>query len=314
MKISLKLILILVLIMALWASAFVGIRAGLKGYSPGSLALLRYLIASICMTFLYFKSSSPRLPTLKISEWLLVLFLGITGIGVYNITLNHGELTVSAGIAGFIMSQSPVFSILLAMFLLHERLTKWGWLGILISVGGVSLIFIAHQQTIPTMTGIWFMLLTLFIASYYAILQKPLLRKLSPLVFTTYVIWSGTAALLIYLPQLLNELPHAPLPATLAAIYNGIFPGAVAYGLWSYVLGRIPAMTASSYLFLMPLFATLLGWLLLGEVPVLLSICGGVVALGGAIFVSKGVRYKQLPALKANDVPDNCPTILSTKD
>ena len=37
----------------LWASAFVGIRIGLKGYSPGSLALLRYLIASASMIFIY---------------------------------------------------------------------------------------------------------------------------------------------------------------------------------------------------------------------------------------------------------------------
>ncbi|MGB6976397.1 MAG: EamA family transporter [Gammaproteobacteria bacterium] len=305
MKIPLRLILILILVMALWASAFVGIRAGLKGYTPGSLALLRYLVASLCMAFLYFKSPSPRLPSLKISEWLLVLFLGITGIGVYNIALNYGEVTVSAGITSFIMSQAPVLSILFAMFFLHERLTKKGWIGVLISVVGVALIFMAEKQGAHVTTGIWYVLLSLFIASYYPILQKPLLHKLSPIVFTTYAIWSGTALMLIDLPQLIKELPHAPSIATFAAVYNGIFPGAIAYALWSYILGRVPAMSASGYLYLMPLFATLLGWLLLGEVPLLLSITGGIVALVGAIFVTKGVRYQQPIPQKPESATNN---------
>jgi drug/metabolite transporter (DMT)-like permease len=300
MKTPIILIFALVLVMALWASAFVGIRAGLQGYSPGSLALLRYLVASVCIAFLYFKTSTQRFPTLKISEWLLVLFLGITGIGVYNIALNYGEITVSAGIASFIMSQSPVLSILLAMFFLHERLTKLGWLGVFISFVGITLIFTAEKHNAHITAGIWYVLLALIISGYYSILQKPLLSKLTPIAFITYAIWTGTAAMLIYLPQLLTELPRAPLTATFAAVYNGIFPGAVAYALWSYILGRMPAMRASSYLYLLPLFATLLGWLWLGEVPLWLSVMGGIIALVGAIFVAKGVHYPLLLEEKPN--------------
>ena len=49
---------------ALWASAFVGIRAGLESYTPGSLAALRFLVASFCMLILYM-----RLPNRNRISW-----------------------------------------------------------------------------------------------------------------------------------------------------------------------------------------------------------------------------------------------------
>ena len=42
-------ILIALITVAIWGSAFVGIRVGIKAYSPGSLALLRYLVASLVL-------------------------------------------------------------------------------------------------------------------------------------------------------------------------------------------------------------------------------------------------------------------------
>src|SRR5690349_15366878 len=100
----------LVLAITLWASAFVGIREALLGYSPEGLALLRYLIASVIMGVVYF-----RLPVRANVPWkdrFMLLLTGILGIGVYNITLNHGELVLDSGVASFITSQSPIFATL----------------------------------------------------------------------------------------------------------------------------------------------------------------------------------------------------------
>src|SRR5688572_4836136 len=75
----------------LWSSAFVGIRAGLEGYSPGSLALFRFLIASICMFFIYW-----RLPTREkfhTKDFCLLVLFGAFGIGCYNVFLNYGEVS-----------------------------------------------------------------------------------------------------------------------------------------------------------------------------------------------------------------------------
>src|SRR5579885_925473 len=120
----------------LWASAFVGIRAGLKGYSPEGLALLRFLIASICMGFVYFDMSNRS--TMKILDVCALMCVGAFGIGVYNITLNYGELSISSGMASFIISQSPIITTFFAIFFLRERLNVVRVMGFLVSISGVG--------------------------------------------------------------------------------------------------------------------------------------------------------------------------------
>ena len=74
----------------LWASAFVGIRVGLQDYSPEALALLRFIVASICMSIVYFRL--PKRSETQLIDVIKMMGLGFIGIGVYNIALNYGEL------------------------------------------------------------------------------------------------------------------------------------------------------------------------------------------------------------------------------
>lgn len=50
---SFKVVFIVIIAIVLWASAFIGIRIGLADYSPGALALLRFMIASLCLLIIY---------------------------------------------------------------------------------------------------------------------------------------------------------------------------------------------------------------------------------------------------------------------
>lgn len=130
-------------------------------------------------------------------------------------------------------------------------------------------------------------LLAAFLQSLYFVLQKPYLKRYRPFEFTTYAIWAGTLGLLVFWPGLPAEIGAAPPEATLAAVYLGIFPAALAYVTWAYVLARFPASRAASFLYLVPGVATLIAWLWLGEVPGWLALFGGVIALAGVIIVNK---------------------------
>lgn len=65
----------------------------------------------------------------------------------------------------------------------------------------------------------------------------------------------------------------------------GIFPGTLAYAAWSMILARMPASQAAGYLYITPILTTLLGWLFLGEIPLLLALLGGIIALLGAVII-----------------------------
>lgn len=290
---SFKAAIAVILMLVFWASAYVGIRAGLQAYSPGCLALFRYLIASVCMLFIYLRL--PKFRKLQWKEFLLAAFSGILGFAIYNVCLNTGELTVNAGVASFIVSQMPVVLTVLAMIFLRERLSLRGWIGTIISFSGILLI--ASSQATGSMIngGVIYILVATVAGSVYALIQKPLLRTMHTIEFTGIAIWAGTLAMMVYLPDLIHELPKAPLTATLWVIYIGIFPAAIAYVLWGYVLSKMPTSKAASYLYLVPLITLVLGWLFLNEIPRPLAVAGGFLALIGAVLVKTGVGTEQQP-------------------
>ncbi|MBK7292707.1 MAG: DMT family transporter [Holophagaceae bacterium] len=279
-------------LLLLWASAFAGIRAGMRlspsgavgpdGYGPGELALLRFGTASTLLA-LYAAAKRMRLP--ERSELPLIGLTGFLGISVYHVALNFGEMTVQAGAASLLISAAPVFTALLSVAVLKERLTGIGWLGILLAFAGVALIALSGGRGLHFTPGALLILLAATVAAVYSILSKQLLRRHAALEFTCYSIWAGTLPLLVFLPGLLRRLPVAAPQATFAVIYLGIFPAAIAYVLWNYALARMPASLLSSFLYLSPVLASLIAWVWLGEVPALLTLVGGAIAILGVILV-----------------------------
>lgn len=274
----------------LWASAFVGIRVGLQEYSPESLALLRFIVASICMSIVYFRFSK-RSET-KLLDVIKMMGLGVVGIGVYNITLNYGELTVNSGMASFIISQSPIIAALMAIPFLGERLTLTRMIGFIVSFLGVVLISVGQTGEFTFETGVLLVFIAACSGSIFAVLQKPFLKRYTAIEATTYAMWGGTLFLAVYTPTLLNELPRASFVSTLTIIYLGIFPAAIGYLAWSYVLKEMPAARAMSFLYFVPFVATLLGWLFLNEVPTLLSMMGAMLAIAGVWLVNQSYRVR----------------------
>lgn len=289
--ISVKTKIALMMTVILWSSAFVGIRAGLKDYSPGALALLRYIVASIFIGWIYWRTSYRHITTIQKKDLLLlVILVGILGLAVYNITLNQGELTVPSGAASFIVSQSPIITMIVAILFLGERVNVWMILGMMISFAGVTLISMGHTTGFKFDVNMLYILLATLINALYSVIQKPFLRKYHAIPVTAFVIWGATLALSIYLPTLWQEMFVASWHATGAVIYLGVFPGAVAYVLWNYALTEIPASRAVSFLYFMPVFATILGWIWLKEVPTSISLVGGLIALMGVWLVNWGYR------------------------
>jgi drug/metabolite transporter (DMT)-like permease len=276
-----------------WASAFVGIRIGLKSYTPESLALFRYLIASIVLIPIFLRYCHGH-KSLLISESSKIVLIGILGFAIYNIALNYGEITTSASIASFLIGQSPVIIILLAVIFLKERLNKLGWIGVAISIIGIFIILLSKLYSVHIEMGIIYILIALVTGSLYSILQKPLLKKISGLELAILAIWSGTLTMMIFLPQLCVEITKASSTATLSVIYLGIFPGAISYVIWSKVLEEIDVSHAAGHLYTMPIFTTIMG-ILIGEFPLLLSLLGGIIALLGAIIVHYSKKDNYIP-------------------
>ena len=282
--------------LVLWASAFAGIRLGLRGFGPGQLALLRFAVASIAL-LVYALITHLPLPAPRDIPMLFVM--GFLGFTVYHVGLNAGEVVVPAGAASFIVASVPVFSTLLAVIFLRERLTALGWLGAFVSFGGVAIISLGTGTGLKFEPAALFIVLAAFGESLYFVIQKPYLSRYTGLQLTTYTIWTGTFFMLIYLPGLISQLGKASIESTLAVVYLGIFPAAIGYVLWSVALSRADVSRVTSTLNLSPILSLIIALLVLGEVPSPLSVLGGLITVTGVIMLNTlgkktpGARQRQ---------------------
>jgi len=274
-----------------WSSAFAGIRAGLDGgYGPGEVVLLRFLTASVVFA-LYALSGRLRLPARR--DLPVIVGLALVGITVYHIALTFGEQTVEPGTASLIVASAPIFTSLLALAALRERLTGTGWLGMALGFLGVAIIALAGGRAPGFTRGALLLLVCALATAIFFVYQKPLFARYKAIDLTAYFTWIGVIPMLVFLPGLIREAPHATVSATLACVYIGIFPAAIAYALWAYALSKGRATTVSSTLYINPILAIFIAWIWLGETPTGTALIGGTISLCGVLLVAwRGRRLR----------------------
>ncbi|GAB3442506.1 DMT family transporter [Actinophytocola sediminis] len=263
----------------LWASAFVSIRVAGEHYSPGALALGRLLAGSaVLVTVLLWRRESwpPR------AAWPAILGAGVLWFGVYMVALNWGEREVDAGTAAMVVNIGPVLIALLAGWLLKEGFSRQVLIGIAVSFAGAVVVGVSISgDTHASVLGV---VLCVVAAITYAIgvtCQKPALRHVSGVQFTTFACLVGMVACLPFAGQLVGELGDAPLSATLNLVYLGVFPTALAFLTWAYALARTTAAKMGATTYVVPALVVAMSWLLLDEVPGWLSVAGGALCLAG---------------------------------
>ena len=273
-----------------WGWAWVAIRGAVHYYHPGQLALGRYCVASIAL-FPFWIKRGRLLPARQ--DVFTIIIMGITGFSIYNFFINTGEQTITAGTTSLIGCALPILTTLGAWCFFKEKLTPAAWIGIIAAFAGVMITALGAHGGLHFSYGALLILLAMISAAVYGLLTKKMVTRYSPLEITTWSIWVGTIALIPLGGGLCTAITVVPWQATANMILLGIFPGAISYALYSFAIAHLRMAAVSSFVFLMPVTAIILGWFLLNELPPWLSLIGGVITLGGAYLVNSQKKEKK---------------------
>jgi len=275
----------------LWASAFVGIRAAGRTFSPGALALGRLLLGSILLGALLLSRAWVR-PSRR--DLGLVLIAGLVWFGLYNVVLNEAERRVDAGTAAMLVGVGPILIVMLAAVFLRERFTRALLVGGAVAFAGVLAIGLATTSGNAPLAGVILCLVAAFAYAAGVIAQKPVLDRLPVLQLTWMCCAIGAVFCLPFAPTLLRELKGAPALSTAWMVYLATFPTAVGFTTWAYALARESAGRLAATTYLVAPIAVVLGWVTLREAPSAVALLGGTLCLIG-VYVAR-----RMPSHAAN--------------
>lgn len=269
--------------MLLWASAFVAVRGAGPHFDPGAMALLRMLVGSAVLTLIAVRAGVRRPPR---RTWPLIAAWGVAWFGLYNLALNAAETRLDAGTTAMLVNLAPLLVVLAGGVLLREGFPRALVIGAPVSFAGVLLIGVASSSGRTGPGGVLLALAAAVLYAGAALLQKHLLRVVGATTLTWLGALAGTIMLLPWAPRLLADLGSADRGATLAVVYLGVFPTAIAFTTWAYVLGRTSAGRTAATSYLVPAIVVLLSWVVLAEVPTPVMLLGGALCLLG-VFITR---------------------------
>jgi drug/metabolite transporter (DMT)-like permease len=269
-----------VITVILWASAFVAIRAAADHYSPGALAFGRLAVGTLGLGVIAMRYSRPR-PRGKALK--LIIAYGVAWFAGYTVVLNQAEHHLDAGTAAMLVNVAPILVAVSAGLLLGEGFPRTLIIGVSVAFVGVVIIAVGGPDGALTGSGIGIALALLAAVLYAsgALLQKVTLRTVDAVTATFWGCLVGAVVLVPCAPQFVAETVVAPPSALAVVVYLGVFPTAIAFSTWAWALARTNAGPMTATTLAVPAIAVVMSWVLLGELPTILAMAGGMLCVVG---------------------------------
>jgi drug/metabolite transporter (DMT)-like permease len=285
----------LLVLVFLWALNFSVIKIGLATIPPYGFNALRFPLAALLLGAVLLATGRLTLPARKDIAW--ILLLGVVGNLAYQLLFISGMALSRAGNASVLLTTSPIFTALLSAWLGHERIRPRAWLGIMGAASGIALVVGSGENGFrfgaETLMGDLLLVSAAAVWSIYTVGARTPIRKYGSVRVTAWTLWVGASLLvLVGIPDLVT-LDAAVSPAAWSAVlYAGFLGLGLSYLLWYRGVKVLGNTRTSAFGNLVPIFAILIAWPVLGEVPNVWQIAGAGIIIGGIHLVRQATELR----------------------
>jgi drug/metabolite transporter (DMT)-like permease len=286
--------LVLLLVPALWGLVFVGVNQLLNTLSVFEIVTLRYLliVSAFGVTLLGFRSTRPSISR---DRWGLVVFAGFMGVPASQFGLVYAQRFLAPPLAAVLITLAPAVTAILAPMLVNERVSRRQVLGFSVAFSGAVVVIVvgAGDETIfeiSNIAGAAVGLVTPIGWALYTLALKRLSGDQKPFGAVGITLLVGSVFLLPLVPTSVDGATRMDPTDWAWMAYLAIGGTFAAYLIWYWSLKYLDASETAAYLYLVPAFALLWSLVILGEVPRLGAVAGGVLVLVGVALTQTAGR------------------------
>lgn len=282
----------LLVVALIYSANYIIAKDLMPGYlGPRGFIFLRVVGATIL--FFVFSAFTKGKRSIARGDWFRVLLCGFFGIAANQLLFFEGLNLTTPINAAVIMTSNPVLVLVMSALLIRERLKPFKIAGVLIGGSGAVYLILGSGEADLLSPSVSLGNLLVFInaSSYavYLVLVKPLMAKYDALVVIKWVFLAG---MLFVVPAGVGQFTEIDWASwtlsTYAAVGFVVFCTTfIAYLFNVFALKTLSSATVSTYIYLQPLFTTLLALFLARDVLTLRAVVAAVLIFTGVYLAGR---------------------------
>jgi drug/metabolite transporter (DMT)-like permease len=280
----------------IWSASFLWIKIAIREMGPFTLVGYRVLFGALAgiVISLVFRSAWPH----DRAAWITLIILGLTSTAIPFVLISWGEQTIDSAVASILNASVPLFTILMAHFMLKDdRMTLQRVLGLLAGFSGVVILLSKDLQPGQHNSIIGQVAVVLAAAFYagstiYARKRTEnvpgVLRGIIPLISASVIMW-------VLIPFVEAPVHMPSLPITwVALLWLGVLGSGVALILWYYLLHEIGPTRATLVTYVFPMGGVILGVVFLKESVTWQLFVGALMIVASIVVVNINFKKRKV--------------------
>lgn len=265
----------------IWGSTYYGLRVALSGFPPFALAAIRFIVAGVLL-FALLRWRGSAAPTRR--QWFNCFVTGTLLLGIGNGGVCFAEQTVASGIAAVAVASAALFMAIFAGWY-GQWPNRMEWLGLIIGFVGIVVLNLGGELR-GSPAGAIALVLSPIAWAFGSVWSKH--RDMpEPMMSAAAQMIAGSIPLAVVSLATGEHFAGVPNPTALAAMAYLIVAGSLlGFSAYIYLLHHTRPALASSYAYVNPPVAVLIGVLLGGEAISRLDILGTVIIVAGVAAIT----------------------------
>ena len=291
----------LVFVVVVWGFSPSVFKIALTELQPLAFIMLRFTMLSVIAVGVLL-ARARRNPTIRPFHfrrddigWLVIS--GLAGYGIYQVLYLEGLARTTPFASSLLLATVPLWSaVILALFRI-ERIGPLQWLGILMSLAGVSWFLLAGRSHISEFAADRALTLTDVIIgdalslaaaglfAVYGVVNKRLTMRYTPAELMCYTLLIGTVALTpLGAPALIHQDWTTVTWRTWVILpYSVVFPIYLTYSIWNWAIGARGVGYVTIFNYAVPIVTGLVAWGLFGEQLTPIQMVSAALTLSGML-------------------------------